>query len=104
MNTPDHDDQEPDEESGPICLNCKYWVQYLDGHENPVYGECHRFPPASQRVPALQHPTMFPTIFQWEKNWPRPDADDWCGEHQPMEGVADKLPTMEPSVGFEPTT
>lgn len=70
--------------SEPVCSTCRFWVQYVDGNENPIYGECHRFPPASQRVPSRNHREMFPAVFDWVKNWPRPDAEDWCGEYQPI--------------------
>ena len=60
-----------------------YWERYVDGDGNIIYGECHRFPPAFQRVPNPKYKDMFPTVFDWAKNWPRTDADDWCGEHTP---------------------
>ena len=61
------------------CSTCLFWVQYVDGQGDPIYGECHRFPPTSQRVPS-ERKEMFPAVFEWVKNWPRPDVNDWCGE------------------------
>ena len=65
------------------CSACRFWVQYVNGKGEPIYGECHRFPPISQRVPSMQHRDMFPAIFEWVKNWPRPAAEDVCWEYQP---------------------
>jgi hypothetical protein len=63
------------------CKNCKLWLQAVNGKGEPIYGECHRFPPHMQRVPSAElGREYFPAIFEWVKNWPRPDDNEWCGE------------------------
>lgn len=63
------------------CDKCRHWVQYVNGSGKPIHGECHRHPPSSQRVPVPGYQDhMFPAMFSWVTNWPRPKPDDTCGE------------------------
>lgn len=67
--------------NGRKCANCRFYVPFVDGAGVFAYAECHRHPPTAQRVPSpgmADH--MFPAVFEWVKNWPRPLPDDWCGE------------------------
>jgi hypothetical protein len=69
--------------SPAACSACEFWVGYVDGNGKETYGECHRFPPVMQRVPSVRHKDLFPAMFDWVKNWSRPDRDDSCGEFKP---------------------
>lgn len=70
----------------PSCSSCKSWVPYVDGKGKYLYGECHRFPPTSQRVPSAGFRDLFPSIFEIVTNWPRPQLTDICGEHEEGKG------------------
>jgi len=65
------------------CQNCVHWVQYVDGKGAPIYGECRRFPPTSQRVPTQRERDMFPAFYEIVTNWPRLKITDWCDEFNP---------------------
>ena len=74
------DDEEPREElDETICSACRHYVPYVNGKGEFIYGECHRNPPTSQRVPSMQRREMFPAVFEWVTNWPRVDQEDSCG-------------------------
>ena len=46
----------------PACANCQF---YIPRPKTTDRGDCRRYPP------------------QADYHWPRPQATDWCGEHQP---------------------
>lgn len=84
---PKPEDVEQPREEGldeTICSACRHYVPYVNGKGEFIYGECHRNPPTSQRVPSMQHRDMFPAIFEWVTNWPRLEREDSCGRFDPL--------------------
>jgi hypothetical protein len=48
------------------CKDCRFWERFAGAGGNPLnVGSCHVGPPVSH-------------------DWPQKDADDWCGQHQPI--------------------
>lgn len=62
------------------CKDCAFFVPYVDGEGNFIYGECHCLPPTTQRVPSNKDKNMFPSMFEYVTNWPRVKKNDFCGK------------------------
>lgn len=66
----------------PTCGNCRFWQNTAPNQivGQPAGGECHRFPPTGQLVPAG------PGQIGAAAVWPPTQGNQSCGEHKPIGG------------------
>jgi hypothetical protein len=72
------------------CSSCRFWhawTQQPTNNTGPSIGDCRRHAPVL--VPVLvQSPAnvaLHVTAAQIKTKWPSVKANDFCGEHQPIE-------------------
>ncbi len=75
------------------CERCRFWEEFQD---SDGWGHCHRYAPRPVVDPLRRDEEGHAYMVAY---WPETDADEWCGEFQPLPLVQMPRPTLPAGPG-----